>query len=70
LSIIKTQFLFVKLVQIILVANYEPIMGVFGKTLNNVIINSHNLQMLCCELNMNFQKLSEVSSDGEHNTTL
>jgi len=68
--VIKTQLLFVKLVQIILVTNYEPIMGVCGKLFNNVVINSHNLQMLCCELNMNFQKLSEVSSDGEHNTTL
>jgi len=35
--------LFIKLVQKILVGNYEPIMGICGKIF---IINLHNLQML------------------------
>jgi len=34
---------FVKIVQKKLIANYEPIMGIYGKIF---IINLHNLQML------------------------
>jgi len=30
-------------------------MGICGKEFDNFINKSHNLQMLCCELNANFQ---------------
>jgi len=29
--------------------------GIYRKTLDNFITKSHNLHMLCCELNVNFQ---------------
>jgi len=43
MTMIYDQNPFVKLVQKILVGNYEPITGTCGKVF---IINSHNLQML------------------------
>jgi len=47
---------FVELVQKLLVANYTSLLWVFaGKYLiYNFMINSHNSQMLCCKLNVNF----------------
>jgi len=46
---------FVKLVQNILVGNYEAIMRICGKIF---IVNLQNLQMLsCCELKINFQNV-------------
>jgi len=37
-------------------ANYKSIMGICGKIFDDFIINSHNLQILCCELNVRAQK--------------
>ena len=43
MTITDDPILFAELVQKILVGNYEPIMGIFGKIFT---INLHNVQML------------------------
>jgi len=57
MTVIKTQFHFVKLAQKFLVAHYEPLTSICGKIFDNFIINSHYLQVLCSELNVKVQNV-------------
>jgi len=52
MKMIKTPLFLWRLVQKFIYANYKSIMGICGKIFDDFIINSHNLQMLCCELNV------------------
>jgi len=58
MTMIKTHY-FVKFIQKLLVGNYQPTTPICGKVFNNEFSRNvnHNLQMLCCKFNVNFQNV-------------